>query len=277
MAAAAAAAVYADHPFPLITTPNFKLLAPKDTVTPSDGPSDSNKKPDVFDDCASEMACVHNIIMRGLNSIYLQAPHIKTSDQKSFLNYVMNWHKLLHVHHRGEEEGFFPDLEAMAGEKGILEANVTQHKAFHDGVDSFKGYVGDVQAGKQKYDGKRIQALIDGFGQTLVQHLADEIPSLQNLRSYGEGKMAGYRKRCDKEGEDNMKAIGTAGLCFVFANMDVHYEDDLWKSFPPAPAPVKFLVRNVFWWMNADQWKFAACDRQGKLRPLYAVPVPRSA
>jgi hypothetical protein len=31
-------------------------------------------------------------------------------------------------HHRGEEEFFFPKLEAACGEKGLMDANVKQHR-----------------------------------------------------------------------------------------------------------------------------------------------------
>lgn len=31
-------------------------------------------------------------------------------------------------HHRGEEELFFPKLEAACGEKGLMDANVEQHR-----------------------------------------------------------------------------------------------------------------------------------------------------
>ena len=61
-------------------------------------------------------------------------------------------------------------------------------------------------------------------------------------------------------------------LVFAFANVNVHYEDDMWLAWPPAPAPVKVLARSVFWWMYADSRKFGAVDRAGKLRHLYAVP-----
>ncbi len=74
----------------------------------------------------------HNDMIQGLNSIYLQAPHVQTKDQRSFCSYIIRWHQLLHVHHSAEEAEFFPDVEAMAGERGIMEANVDQHHAFTD-------------------------------------------------------------------------------------------------------------------------------------------------
>jgi len=57
---------------------------------------------------------------------------------------------------------------------------------------------------------------------------------------------------------------------WAWAQMDIHYEDDMWTEFPPAPWFIKFLVKNVTWWIHSDWWKFGACDRYGNLKPLYA-------
>jgi hemerythrin-like domain-containing protein len=185
------APVYADHPFPIITTPEFANKK-------------AGLKTDMFDHCASEMACVHNMMVRSLNAIYLQAPHIKPADEKSFCAFILHWYALLSVHHHGEEEEFFPDIEAMTGEKGIMEANVEQHHAFHEGLAAFHEYVKACAAGSDKYDGRKVVSMVDSFGPTLMQHLTDEIPTIQGLRKYGEEKMANLQKRFNAEGEKNM-------------------------------------------------------------------------
>ncbi|OIW24587.1 hemerythrin HHE cation binding domain-containing protein [Coniochaeta ligniaria NRRL 30616] len=253
------APIYADHPFPLINSPEF---ANKQNGVPTD----------LFDHCASEMACVHNLMVRGLNAIYLQAPHIKPADEKAFVNFIRIWHQLLHAHHSGEEDHFFPILEAMAGEKGMMEANVEQHHAFHDPLHAFHEYIEAVAAGKDKYDGQKIVGLIDAFGPMLMQHLADEIPTIQGLRKYGD-KMADLQKKFDDEGEENMKKFGLTGLTIIFSMLDLHHEDGLWANWPPAPAVVNFLCRNLICWFVRDTTKFGACDRLGNMKPLYAVPA----
>src|SRR5690348_15787501 len=139
------------------------------------------------------MALIHNDMIRGLNSIYLQAPHVQTKDQRSFCSYIIRWHQLLHVHHSAEEAEVFPDVEAMAGERGIMEANVDQHHAFTDGLGAFVAYVQEILGRKQRYDGDKAVKLIDAFGTVLVQHLHDEIPTLLSLRKYGSEKMAGLQ------------------------------------------------------------------------------------
>ena len=149
----------------------------------------------MYDRVASSMAVAHCMIIRGLNSVYLQAPHIQSKDEAAFVQYAMRWCWEIEVHHDGEENGFFPAVEELTGEKGVMNANIEQHAAFHDGVSVLHTYLQSVADGKEKYDGNRITGLIDSFGEILTQHLADEIPSLQNLRRFGDEKMALLEQR----------------------------------------------------------------------------------
>ena len=205
---------------------------------------------------------------RGLNSIYLQARQIKPADEKAFCNYAANWYKLLHIHHTGEEATLFPEIEHITGEKGLMDANVEQHHAFHDGLEAFIAYINDCIAGKQKYDGEHVIQMIDGFGKTLVQHLTDEIPTLQDLRKHSD-KLQNISQLMQAEAETNMKKLGMAtGMAWAWGHMDVDYEDGIWKDFPPAPWLIKFIIKNIAWWVHSDWWRFSAADRHGRLRPL---------
>ena len=41
------------------------------------------------------MAIVHNVIIRALNSIYIQAPHVQPKDVKDFLAYCYCWYQYI--------------------------------------------------------------------------------------------------------------------------------------------------------------------------------------
>jgi len=45
----------------------------------------------------------------------------------------------------------------------------------------------------------------------------------------------------------------------------------MWKDWPPAPFPVKFIAKTVMPRFYGDALKFCSCDRSGKLQPLYAL------
>ncbi|KAK1760124.1 hemerythrin HHE cation binding domain-containing protein [Echria macrotheca] len=273
-------ATYADHPFRFFTTPNHLLS--KDPSGGEVGPpvpphlqQHTQKltiQPDVFTDLASEMAMVHGLITRYLNSIYLQAPHIPATEQPDFCRYMLAWHELVHIHHTNEETDFFPAVEALAGEVGIMEANVAQHQAFEAGMASFKQYVDDVIASREEYDGNRVIGLIDAFGDVLMRHLEDEIETLLALKRFGKDKMKDVYKKAGDEAAKGMKAMSFATLATAWANLDADFEGGAWKSWPLAPAPMKFFITTVLWRLYGNLTKFGASDRHGKLRPLHALP-----
>jgi hypothetical protein len=236
------------------------------------------------------MVLVHNMLLRGLNSIYLQAQHISKADEVPFCKYIQVWHLILHHHHAGEEDDLFPGVDRMVGGKDVMAANVEQHHAFKPGLDAFIAYVQDCAAGKQSYDGDKIITLIDAFGKILSDHLADEIPTILDLRKFGVDKLEPFPKLMDEYGEKALvsrivnppsgstahcfpkKSLSlTADLPWAFVNIDKEFEGGRWKSWPPAPAVIGFVVCNVAYWVHSDVWRFGSCDRSCRMKPLYAT------
>jgi hemerythrin-like domain-containing protein len=135
---------------------------------------------------AVEMANVHNVILRGLNSIYLQCPYVKASaDVADFMLYIKAWADTVHHHHSLEESVFFPGVERIAKEAGLPESlmspNVDQHHLFEPKLLETIADVKMVMEGKQEYKSERLKKLIDGFAPLLTQHLHDEIDTLIKL------------------------------------------------------------------------------------------------
>jgi hypothetical protein len=94
---------------------------------------------------ASNMALSHNVLIRGFNSIYQTAPRLfpepgsesvklsslskagRAEYQKDFVEYCLAWTRLLDEHHRVEEEGIFPAVEKIVGEKGVMGKETEEH------------------------------------------------------------------------------------------------------------------------------------------------------
>ena len=53
------------------------------------------KKSDQYVEAASAMAVVHNIVIRGLNSIYVQAPNVVPGDYQAFIGYCLCWYEVI--------------------------------------------------------------------------------------------------------------------------------------------------------------------------------------
>lgn len=148
---------------------------------------------------ATQMALAHNGILRGLNSIFLQATRIPRQDLgaiRDFLTYCQCWCESMHHHHDAEENEFFPSIELISGVQGIMEQNIEQHRAFTPGFDLFHEY--SRTCVPEDYDGRKIRSLIEDFAEPLTQHLHDEIKTLRALDKYDSGRVRQAYQRLEK-------------------------------------------------------------------------------
>jgi hemerythrin-like domain-containing protein len=91
------------------------------------------------------------------------------------------------LHHSTEERILFPRLAKLTGEKEILQMNIEQHEAFHDGLTQFNAYVVDTRPAD--FEAGKLKALIDSFAAPLMEHFKAEIGSLMALKKYGAAVM----------------------------------------------------------------------------------------
>lgn len=73
------------------------------------------------------MCLLHNAIIRGFNTIYLQAPHIQEADKADFIGYALTWFRFVKSHHDDEEFNLFPKMEEVLGDKTIWTETHEEH------------------------------------------------------------------------------------------------------------------------------------------------------
>ncbi|CAJ2501273.1 Uu.00g041260.m01.CDS01 [Anthostomella pinea] len=255
-------APWADEPFKLIATPSKRL--------------DDHH---AYVHCASEMTHSHNVIIRGLNAIIQQAPHVPDSTDPSYnaqdvndlLFYTQSWAKMLAQHHSVEETYIFPDLKKLSGDSFMMDDALHQHELFHDGLEKLLAYVSSTEPGDYRRDAPGgMKDIIDSFSKDLTDHLyaeIDEILGMGNLDS------AGLRQVWD-QAEKVAKANGNLGMLYdvfpcVLGCADKTCEGG--NTFPPLPGVVLYAVK--YWFASGNgAWRFNPCDLWGQPRPLTFVP-----
>lgn len=169
---------WADEPYPLIATPAAKDVKVRDTypvaliqlLTMFQASSGS-----IY--VATSMALAHNIMIRYINSIYLQATGFNAkAETEAFLLYCRAFCTILNEHHDGEEKIFFPKIDSFATTKGTMEQCVEEHHAFEAGFKKFEKYV--TETAVQDYRGEDLRVIIHDFGPALLTHLHSEISTL---------------------------------------------------------------------------------------------------
>ncbi|KAH7093693.1 hypothetical protein FB567DRAFT_545021 [Paraphoma chrysanthemicola] len=231
----------------------------------------TSTNPGVLSVCI-EMANVHNALLRGLNSIYLQAPHIsQPTDIADFLLYTQAWADTVHHHHSHEERLFFPAMKDIALAAGlaadIMEGNLEQHHVFEPKIHEMLAWVAAVRKGEKEWDSEVLVGLLDGFASILTQHLHDEIETLFALEKCdGEA----IRKVMAETAQEGAKSADPyLVLPQVLGCVDKSYPGG--ENFPPVPFIVPWL--NAYWFARRHKgcWRFNPCDHWGRPRPLEFV------
>lgn len=155
------------------------------------------------------MSLAHNGIIRGLNSIYLQATFIPAQDTttvQDFLTYCQCWSESMHHHHDAEEKEFFPNIEEISGIEGLMTRNVEQHRAFTPGFEQFEAYCRTCLPAE--YDGQKLKSLVEDFAEPLTRHLYDEIETLRALDKHDSARIRQAYKRFEKSlmATDNVRS-----------------------------------------------------------------------
>ncbi|KAF1985214.1 hypothetical protein K402DRAFT_357706 [Aulographum hederae CBS 113979] len=214
---------------------------------------------------ATQMALAHNGIIRGLNSIYLQAPHIPLSDPatiRDFLAYCQCWCESMHHHHDAEEQDFFPSIEQITEIKGLMERNVEQHRAFTPGFERFQEYARTCTP--QEYDGQKLRSLVEDFAQPLTRHLYDEIDTLRALDMYDSGRIRQAYRQFEKllMATDNYRIAP-----LVFGTADRSFEGGM-HDFPSVPFFVPYIIHYLFGRRYRGAWRFNPCTMWRDRREL---------
>ncbi|KAH7101330.1 hypothetical protein BKA62DRAFT_703446 [Auriculariales sp. MPI-PUGE-AT-0066] len=241
-------------PFPLTHVPE----------KPEDVPID-------FYHCAVVMTGIHNIITRGLNSIYNHAPLVvekgTTNDKADFITFSLSWYDFVHAHHTGEELWFFPEIDHATGETDVMQANVNQHEVFQKPLGEFNTYFVEVRKSPETLDASRVKELIDAFASALIAHLGDEIPTLLELgRRFPNIPIA---KMDEVHGKKMVASVDKSlALPMFFTNSDRAFEGGKWSNvFPPIPGIVRILTKWVFSWKYRGAWRFSAANFDMDLKP----------
>ena len=232
------------------------------------------------------MALTHNVIIRGMNSIYLQCENVKPENAAQFLLYCQCWSEFIQNHHACEEVAYFPVIEKATGEEGLSEGNLEQHDAFLGGLHEFEQYIYNVKP--SGYCGKKVLQILDSFAATLQSHLTDEVVWIMALSRFRDLDLAAI----DAHHGDyvRLRQSSSRTIPFLLTNHDVTYETGIHAGWPIKQAALAemevdttvraalrdFWLRYICTLVHKGAWKYSCCSLGGKPRFLEANKLLRS-
>ncbi|KAJ7707540.1 hemerythrin HHE cation binding domain-containing protein [Mycena rosella] len=227
---------------------------------------------DIFDNQAIDMSVAHNMFIRGLNAIYAQAEGIKEEQVKPFAFFCNSFLTMLHHHHEIEETLLFPFFETKLG-LHTMDNNVEQHHAFMGGLTDLETYIKAVQDGTATYSGATVIQKLDSFTDALVEHLRDEIPTLESSRM-----RAAFTKKDlqDLEAAVGKRVLKEVSLVTTLPMGLICHDKSTADYFPPLPKPILWVVTYGLFRLHSDAWAFGPCDVYGVVKPGMGndAPVP---
>ncbi|KAH0606447.1 uncharacterized protein H6S33_004108 [Morchella sextelata] len=242
---------WADYPFPLISTPACDI-------------GYTNQ----FIKSASKMALTHNIIIRGMNSIYLQCMHITPYNAADFITYCQCWAEFIHNHHDCEEAAYFPLIEKAVGTEGMAEENIEQHEAFMGGLNDLDAYLRRVDP--YSFSGSVVLQILETFAAKLQMHLTDEIVWIQSLATnYPTLNLAEIDMR--HGAYVGSRSTRTRVLPFFLTNHDKTYEGGIHSWWPTGNKIRDWWLRYVCTLVYSGAWQFSSCSKGGKPKRLEGI------
>ncbi|KAI1393172.1 uncharacterized protein F4822DRAFT_423634 [Hypoxylon trugodes] len=259
--AAADGKPWADAPIKLVTTPQFET-----------------KKTDIFTTGATHMALLHNAILRGFNSVYQQAPHVRPGDRADFVGYALTWHKFVATHHDDEETVLFPKVAALLNDESVWEGTHKEHEAFLGGLAKLEKYLRSTEAKPSElFDGTELVKIMDGFKESFENHFHSEISTIAGLADHANAPKPGSQEETDASntfrawGKNTVTKAGTLDVVpFFLLNLDGTAEEGAWANWPPMPAPIRWGLVNIAGAWHGRWWRFSSCAG-GRPRELYAL------
>ncbi|KAJ7451705.1 hypothetical protein FB451DRAFT_1284077 [Mycena latifolia] len=215
----------------------------------------------MFDYQAINMAAAHNAFIQGINAMVSHAPRVEGDKVQPFVVFSLAVVDSIHHHHDLEETFYFPELEKKLG-KGALSDSVAQHHEFVPQLVELKGYLEDVKASKETYNGPLLVERINSFSDVMINHLNEEIPNLESSRM--------REVFTEKELKDMDSAFMKLALAKIDFNttlpLSVVCGNPATPWFPPFPTPLKWATRYWFARKYKEAWEFGPLDLYGKPR-----------
>lgn len=222
---------------------------------------------DQYTRVASEMTLIHNCLIRALNSIYIQAPHIPITEFPNFISYCLATYQGLCKHHDSEETILFPAIEKLTGTTGLTTENVQGHRDFKEKLGSWGKWLESCHNKKNNFSAQICTSMMDDFMPLLAAHYAAEIPTLLALKRFDDKKID-LLALAKEEGEKVMGGMSKTRLLPVFLlNHDCTFENGA-HAFPSVPAPVRWVLRSVCGRVQSAWWQFSTVGYDGNPREL---------
>ena len=136
-------------------------------------------------------------------------------------------------------------------------------EALHVGLSSLADYLNSCNKEPNTFNASALISHLDELLPSLQTHLANEPPALASLAKYD----FDIRALADVTANHSMQSASIINLLpMLWFDLDVEFEDGMWKDFPSMASLVRWFMVNVLGW-----WRFGSYGADGKRVELLAL------
>ncbi|ORY60659.1 uncharacterized protein BCR38DRAFT_441874 [Pseudomassariella vexata] len=226
---------------------------------------------------ANETAHMHNAMLRGMNAIQLQAPHIREMrDIADFLFFTRCWSVWVMDYHLMKSTQMFPAFAEILKNPGTSPTTNLERKLyFLPALQQVLIYAEEVSAQPQSYNGEVLYRLVEELARLFREHLAAEVPLLISLQQMcGPANSVSSEERgskllqvflgCEAEASNGVDR-------FVVPPMVVRLHDTTYEGgndWPRLSIMALHAVEDKLSPKYAGAWRFLPCNVWGKPQDL---------
>ncbi|KAK9415083.1 hypothetical protein SUNI508_01931 [Seiridium unicorne] len=225
---------------------------------------------------ANEMTHQHNAALRGLNAIFLQAPHVTDfQDITDLLFLTQCWGLWVQYYDHFRRTRMFPKFEETLKRPGCILSQLGGNLDFAPSLTRLLQYVQQTHPMVETYDPILFRELIKELGLILQEHLATLISIVTDLpRVCGElespeaqskaGKISQIYRQLDKEANDAMDQK-------IVPPMLVRMRDTTFEggnNWPGLSLVAVHTIADRLSKTHAGAWRFLPSDVWGKPKEL---------
>lgn len=225
---------------------------------------------------ANESVNLYNAMLRGINSLFLQAPFVTAlGDIVDFLFLAQSWAGWVRQHHEHLRTHMYPKFEEILCKPGALVVKLGETEPFLPALEDLISYAEQARDRPETYDAAELLRVIEDLGRRLHHYFAAQIST-----------MMGMMMLCGRPGSAEGEARSIALLQsyqqletelqrstdhFIVPPMMIRLRDNTFEGGNDWPKLSVLAVHQIADRLSpthAGAWRFLPCTVWGKPRPL---------
>lgn len=219
---------------------------------------------------------LYNAMLRGINSLFLQAPFITAlGDIVDFLFLAQSWAGWVRQHRDHLRTRMYPCFEEVLAEPGALTANLEETESFLPALEDLASYAAQARDRPETYDAAKLLRIIEDLAPRLRHYFGAQLVAMMDMMTL-----------CGRPGSAQGEARSVALLQsyqqlerelqsstdhLIVPPMMIRLRDSTFEGGSDWPKLSVLAVHQIADRLSAAHagaWRFLPCTVWGKPRPL---------